>query len=56
LFVAFACNASLHATSALAQAPDDRATLPMPLSKFEGKIGKTYEESESAWQHPPVAP
>ena len=55
LFVAFACNATLYATSALAQAPD-RTTLPMPLSKFEGKIGKTYKESESAWQHPPVAP
>ena len=55
LFVAFAWNATLHVAPALAQAPD-RTTLPMPLSKFEGKIGKTYKESEGAWQHPPAAP
>lgn len=45
----------LLVASAMAQAPD-RTTLPMPLSKFEGKIGKTYKESEPAWQHPPAAP
>jgi arylsulfatase len=48
---------------ALAQPPaagdttaEDRSVLPMPLSPFEGKIGKTYQDSESAWQHPPAAP
>ena len=48
---------------ALAQPPTegdttaaDRSVLPMPLSPFEGKIGKTYQDSESAWQHPPAAP
>jgi arylsulfatase A-like enzyme len=34
----------------------DRTTLPIPLSPFEGKIGKTYKESESAWQKPVSAP
>ncbi len=28
----------------------------MPLSKFEGKIAETYDQSEAAWQHPPEAP
>ncbi|WP_407673595.1 arylsulfatase [Paludisphaera rhizosphaerae] len=28
----------------------------MPLSPFEGKIGKTYKESEAVWQKPPAAP
>lgn len=41
-----------------AQSPnsDDRSKLPMPLSPFKGKIGKTYKESKSAWQQPPMAP
>ncbi len=34
----------------------DRSKVPVPLSKFKGKIGKTYKESESDWQNPPVAP
>lgn len=34
----------------------DRAKLPLPLSPFEGKIGKTYKDSESAWQRPAAAP
>jgi len=34
----------------------NRSVLPMPLSPFEGKIGKTYKDSEAAWQHPPAAP
>jgi arylsulfatase A-like enzyme len=38
------------------KAETDRTKLPMPLSKFEGKIGKTYKESEAAWQNPPAAP
>ncbi len=37
-------------------AEPDRTKIPMPLSDFEGKIGKTYKESTSAWQHPPIAP
>lgn len=28
----------------------------MPLSPFEGKIGETYEDSQSAWQSPAAAP
>jgi len=35
---------------------DSRSSLPMRLSEFEGKIGKTYKESESHWQNPPAAP
>src|SRR5689334_15347290 len=34
----------------------DGRKLPLPLSPFEGKIGKTYKESKSAWQSPPKAP
>lgn len=34
----------------------DRTTLPIPLSPFEGKIGKTYKDSESKWQNPVSAP
>lgn len=37
-------------------ATGDRSKLPLPLSPFEGKIGKTYKDSESAWQKPPAAP
>jgi arylsulfatase len=34
----------------------DRSKLPLPLSPFEGKIGKTYKDSESAWQKPATVP
>ncbi len=37
-------------------AEPDRTALPLPLSKFEGKIGKTYKDSVAAWQHPAMAP
>jgi len=37
-------------------AEPDRNKLPIPLSPFEGEIGRTYKESESDWQHPPAAP
>ncbi len=33
----------------------DRTILPIPLSPFEGKIGKDYTQSESAWQQVPTA-
>ena len=46
----------LFTTSVLAEQSPDRTTLPIPLSKFEGKIGKTYKESEADWQEPPAAP
>jgi hypothetical protein len=39
-----------------AQEWPDRTTLPIPLSPFEGKIGKTYKESEPDWPEPVVAP
>jgi len=34
----------------------DRKHLPIPLSPFEGKIGKTYKESEPDWQDGPMPP
>ncbi|MFN3150519.1 arylsulfatase [Bremerella sp.] len=34
----------------------DRTKLPLPLPPFEGKIGKTYKESEAVWQRPVAAP
>lgn len=37
-------------------AEPDREQLPMELTPFEGKIGKTYKESESNWQGPVAAP
>lgn len=37
-------------------AQQDRTSLPIPLPPFEGKIEKTYKESESAWQSPVAAP
>ena len=44
------------APPAAASNVQDRNKLPMPLSPFTGKIGKTYKESTSAWQSPPKAP
>ncbi|WP_044300883.1 arylsulfatase [Rhodopirellula sallentina] len=38
-----------------AQSPD-RSSLPIPLSPFEGEIGKTYKESTPDWQEPVSAP
>ncbi|WP_235034270.1 arylsulfatase [Roseiconus lacunae] len=34
----------------------DRHQLPMTLTPFQGKIGKTYKESTSDWQGPVAAP
>ncbi|MGC1481965.1 MAG: sulfatase-like hydrolase/transferase [Chthoniobacterales bacterium] len=50
--------ATLVALTASAVAADwpDRTALPIPLSPFEGKIGKTYQESEPGWQQPVTAP
>lgn len=33
-----------------------RAELPMPLPPFDGKIGKTYKESEESWPNLPTPP
>ena len=49
----------LIATAIAASAPAqdlDRSKLPMPLTPFEGKIGKTYGDSEASWQGPVPAP
>ncbi|MCG6155006.1 arylsulfatase [Rubinisphaera margarita] len=40
---------------AMAQGPD-RTEVPIPLAPFEGKIGRTYKESQGDWQHPPAPP
>ena len=45
----------LAATVGATQWPN-RSTLPIPLSPFEGKITKTYKESEPDWPTPPSAP
>jgi len=42
--------------SATASEWPDRTTLPIPLSPFEGKIGKTYMDSKADWQSPVAAP
>ncbi len=44
--------------AAWAQAPTwpDRSALPIPLSPFDGKVGKTYKESTEKWQTPVAAP
>lgn len=41
-----------------AQAPTwpDRSELPIPLSPFQGKVGKTYKDSTEKWQTPVAAP
>lgn len=41
---------------AFAQEWPDRTKLPIPLPPFEGKIGKTYADSDSKWQTPVAAP
>jgi arylsulfatase len=43
-------------TTATAQDWPDRTSLPIPLAPFEGKIGKTYKDSEADWQEPVSAP
>ena len=55
LFWVVGCAAS---TNHVGSPPDevDRTTLPIPLSTFTGTIGKTYKESEAAWQQPVAAP
>jgi arylsulfatase len=52
----FGLAASVVTPNAHAADWPDRTTLPIPLSPFEGKIGKTYKESEAVWQHPVAAP
>ncbi|MBL9165511.1 MAG: hypothetical protein JNL18_22490 [Planctomycetaceae bacterium] len=40
-------------------AEPDRTIIPLPAPAFEGKIGKTYKNSEAAWPKlrvPPVGP
>ena len=34
----------------------DRSKLPLPRPPFAGKIGKTYQDSESAWPDLPAPP
>src|ERR1700755_3402286 len=34
----------------------DRSNLPLPESKFEGVVGKTYEDSKPDWPKGPTAP
>ncbi|WP_425397534.1 arylsulfatase [Aeoliella sp.] len=46
---------AVFSTSAFADEPD-REKLPMELTPFEGKIGKTYKDSEADWQGPVAAP
>ncbi len=36
--------------------PKDRSALPLPESKFEGKVGKTYADSEPDWPKVPKPP
>jgi arylsulfatase len=49
------CNGEQKSSTTQANAEEGSA-LPIELSKFTGKIGKTYKESESAWQSPPAPP
>ncbi|WP_417736477.1 sulfatase-like hydrolase/transferase [Rosistilla oblonga] len=49
------CGLLFNDSRCFAQQPD-RTRLPIPFSPFEGKIGKTYEESKSDWQEPVAAP
>ncbi|MBT8469352.1 MAG: sulfatase-like hydrolase/transferase [Myxococcales bacterium] len=44
------------ASAACASQQPNGNSLPIPLSPFEGTIGKTYEESEADWPRPPSAP
>ncbi len=39
-----------------ADPPRDRSVLPLPPDPFQGKIGKTYKESEEAWPKLPTPP
>src|SRR5262245_6316344 len=34
----------------------DRTTLQLPLSTYQGTIGKDYTQSEAVWQQVPTAP
>jgi hypothetical protein len=56
LMITVSAAALLLATGVVQAQDIDRSSLPIPLSKLEGKSGKTYKESEAAWQHPPAAP
>lgn len=43
-------------TVSAASEPPDRSSVPIRLSPFEGKIGKTYKDSKSDWPRPAAAP
>ncbi|MEN3969183.1 hypothetical protein [Acinetobacter sp. BWR-L5] len=47
---------SLIATTSHAEEKVDRSSLPIPLSTFKGKIGKTYKDTTYDWQHNAEAP
>lgn len=42
--------------SPLAAQGSDGSFLPIPRAQFEGKVGKTYKESEPAWPKIPTVP
>jgi len=54
-FAAFVAFAFLAMGAVAAEWPD-RTTLPIPLRPFEGKTGKTYKDSDAAWQNLVAAP
>ncbi len=56
LLAACALAVSVLISSTRAADWPDRTTLPIPLAPFEGKIVKTYKESQPAWQEPVTAP
>ena len=47
---------TIFVSSGFAQDWPDRTKLPIPLPPFDGKIDKTYKDSEAAWQNPVAAP
>jgi len=47
---------AIPACAAPDQEGGERSSLPVPLAPFEGRIGKTYQESEADWQAPVSAP
>ncbi|TWU19918.1 Arylsulfatase [Allorhodopirellula heiligendammensis] len=51
-----AISLALYSTASLVADEPDRIELPIPLSPFEGKIGKTYQDSVPDWQDPVSAP
>ncbi len=47
---------ALFSVGSLVADEPNRTKLPIPLSPFQGKIGKTYKDSEADWQDPVAAP